>query len=152
MARENSHKLLDYKMSKLGGRKVMFKRIVAVLSIFSFFVLVGTAYSDVRFKGKITIDDGQTYEGEILGRTPHGDDYLSFEHHGNAVNVKLENIKTIKKKSKSEYVIEVSSGKKFTVSPKKENIYSTFGSLSVMGDLGTVHIKPERIVEILIVH
>jgi len=137
----------------LGGGKVMFKRVIAVLYIFSFFVLAGTAHSDVGFRGKITIDDGHAYDGQIQAPTPRGDDYLSFEHHGNAVDVKLENIKSIKKKSKSEYVIEVTSGKKFTVAPEKENIYSTFnGQLSVTGDLGTVYIRPERIVEILIIH
>jgi len=130
----------------------MFKRVAAVFYIFSFFVLASTAHSDIAFRGKITIDDGHTYEGQIQAPTPRGNDYLSFVHHGNGVNVKMENIKSIKKKSKSEYVIEILNGKEFIVSPEKENIYSTFnGNLSVTGDLGTVYIKPERIVEILII-
>ena len=139
-------------MNKLRGGKAMFKRVIAVLCIFSFFVLAGTAYSDVGFKGKVTIDDGHVYEGKIIVPTPRGDDYFSFEHHGNAVDVKVENIKSINKKSKSEYVIEILIGKQFIVSPEKANIYSTFnGQLSVTGDLGTVYIKPERVVEILII-
>ena len=50
-------------------------------------------------------------------------------------------------------LIEVLSRKQFAVSPDKANIYSTFnGQLSVTGDLGTVYIRPERIVDILIIH
>jgi hypothetical protein len=129
----------------------MIKRIVVILALVS--LLSNYAYANVwsNFKGKITTDDGHTYEGEMRVLIESKDSILVI-YNGNQTTVLLKNINLIKKiTTDKKYTIELNNGKKFDIAPDKSQINGTFKLMFIKHELGEMKIDPKKLKQLEII-
>ncbi len=129
----------------------MIKRIVVILALVS--LLSNYAYANAwsNFIGKITTDDGHTYEGEIRVLIETNDS-ISVLYNGNQTTVPIKNINLIKKIiTDKKYTIELKNGNKFDVAPDKNQINGTFQLFFIKQELGEMKIDPQKLKQLEII-